>query len=171
MRRLIVLFIGSALFLLQGTCIAQHDHEHEHGHDDEGHEGHHEHVHHFEIGVANGLVYLKNEQEFVYGLHLHAVRAIGETHFALGVGYERLFDEHGHNTASGVISYLPIGGLVLTAAPGVAFTSAGETEFSTHFEVTYEFMLNKFHIGPMLEWALEPDDMHFTLGLHIGFGL
>ena len=153
-----VLVIGGVLVILQGTCIAQH-------------EGHHEHVHKWEIGIANGLVYFLNEQEFSYGLHTHIVRVLGESHFAIGTGYERIFDEHGHNTVIGVISYLPVEGLALTVAPGIAFSNTGLVEFSTHLEMTYEFEIKNYHVGPLVEWAIEPDEMHFTIGIHVGFGL
>ena len=152
------ILIVSVLIFLRGSSIAQH-------------EDHHEHVHKFEIGIANGLVYFLNEQEFSYGLHIHIVRVLGESHFAIGAGYERIFDEHGHNTVSGVISYLPVEGLALTVAPGIAFTNTGSLEFSTHLEMTYEFEIKNFHVGPLVEWAIEPDEMHFTIGLHVGFGL
>lgn len=153
-----ILLTTCALVIIQGTCVAQH-------------EDHHEQVHKFEIGIANGLVWFFNEQELSYGLHTHIVRVIGETHFALGLGYERIFDEHGHNTVSAVISYLPIEGLAVTAAPGIAFSNTGLVEFSTHLEMTYEFEIKNFHVGPLVEWAIEPDEMHFTIGIHVGFGL
>ena len=153
-----ILLIACALVTIQGRCFAQH-------------EDHHEQVHKWEIGIANGIVYFLNEQEWSYGLHTHIVRAIGETHFALGMGYERIFDEHGHNTLSGVISYMPLDGLAVTAAPGIAFSSTGLVEFATHLEMTYEFEIKNYHVGPLIEWAIEPDEMHFTLGLHVGFGL
>ena len=33
-----------------------------------------------------------------------------------------------------------------------------------------EFEFNNFHIGPVLEFAYDPEDYHISLGLHIGFG-
>ena len=154
------ILIVSALIIMQGISIAQSENESEHSHK-------------YEIGIANGLVYFLNEKEFSYGLHMHVVRVIGKSNFAMGVGYERIFDEHGHNTVSAVVSYLPVERLALIVAPGIAFTNSnsGLIEFSTHLEMTYEFEIKNFHVGPLVEWAIEPDEMHFTIGLHVGFGL
>ena len=150
----------TALIIMQGISIAQSENESEHNHK-------------YEIGIANGLVYFLNEKEFSYGLHIHVVRLIGKSNFAMGVGYERIFDEHGHNTVSAVVSYLPVERLALIVAPGIAFTNSNTRliEFSTHLEMTYEFEIRNFHVGPLIEWAIEPDEMHFTIGLHVGFGL
>ncbi len=145
---------------MQETLIAQSENQSNHNH-------------RYEIGIANGLVYFLNEKEFSYGLHTHVVRVIGKSNFAIGVGYERIFDQHGHNTVSAVISYLLVERLTLNVAPGIAFTNSnkGLIEFSIHLESTYEFEIKNFHIGPLVEWAIEPDETHFTIGLHVGFGL
>jgi len=67
--------------------------EHDHEHDDDG-----QHMHYlnsYEIGVSNGVVYNATEKEFAYVAHAHFIKLVGEKHqFGLGVGYERIFDEH-----------------------------------------------------------------------------
>ncbi|NQV52074.1 MAG: hypothetical protein HQ500_02775 [Flavobacteriales bacterium] len=157
------LLIG--LILLPFIACAQVD-EHEHEIHDE-----HEHNHHYHVGIAMGPVYVIGENEFAPGLHLHMVRLIdlSKGELGLGVGLEGIFDEHRHYAASFNISYLPIHNLTFTVAPGVQY---GENNyaFTTHFECSYEFIFDRIHIGPVIEYAWATTDAHFMAGVHIGFG-
>ena len=133
----------------------------------------HHHLHHKnEIGIANALVYLVSEKEFAYGFHVHYVRNIKETKFGIGLGYERIFDEHKHNTIGIVGSYRPINGFGINLSPGIKFKDNLDSsiDFALHIEASYEFEINDFHIGPVVEYAYSPDDYHISLGLHIGYG-
>ena len=151
----LLLFIGQAL-------IAQHDINAEHPH------SHHKN----EIGIANALVYFVKEKETAYGLHFHYVRNIMASKFGIGLGYERIFDEHKHNTIGIVGSYRPIDKLGINLSPGITFedNESSSLNFALHVEASYEFELNNFHIGPVFEFAYDPEDYHISLGLHIGFG-
>ncbi len=132
--------------------------------------GHH-HDHKNEIGMANSPVYFVNEKVFTYGLHLHYIRSVSETPFGLGLGYERIFDEHKHNTISIVGSYRPLEQLTLIASPGLTFESNESSgKFALHIESSYEFELGNFHLGPVAEIAYDPEDYHMSLGLHLGYG-
>ena len=132
---------------------------------------HHSHSQN-EIGIANAPVYFVKENVFSYGLHLHYIRNIKNTKFGLGAGFERIFDEHGHNTFGLVASYRPVEKLSLILSPGITVEDAhpDELKFALHFETAYEFIFNSIHIGPVLEFAYDPEDFHISLGLHIGFG-
>jgi hypothetical protein len=132
------------------------------------HEDHHHHGP--EIGLSNSLVYLINEKEFAYGLHVHFIHPISHTNFGVGLGYEKIFDEHGHDTFVLDFSYRPIHPLNLILSPGLAFEdNFSEMAFALHLETSYEFEIKRFHIGPALEFAVQPGDMHFSLGLHFGY--
>ncbi len=134
-------------------------------------ESHHEH-HKNEIGIANAPVYFIKEKEFAYGLHTHYIRNIKSSKFGVGLGYERIFDKHKHNTIGIVGSYRPTERLELNLSPGITFED-GESStmnFALHFETAYEFEINDFHIGPVFEIAYDPEDYHISLGLHIGYG-
>lgn len=141
---------------------AQHDdhidHQHEHPQN--------------EIGVANALVYFINEQEFAYGLHLHYVHTIKKSKFGVGLGYERIFDKHKHNTIGIVGSYRPVDRLDISVSPGIAFegTEYSDAIFSLHIETTYGFEVGDFHIGPLLEFAFDRADYHISIGIHVGYG-
>ncbi len=96
---------------------------------------------------------------------------IGESKFGLGLGYERIFDEHKHNTAGIVGTYRPINRLSFNVSPGLTFED-GEPggRFALHLESSYEYEIGNFHIGPAAEVAYDPEDYHFSLGLHVGYG-
>lgn len=151
------------LLLLSFTTVnAQHEHE--------NHEGEHHNHHKNEIGVANSPVYFVKEKELSYSLHLHYVYNISETKFGLGLGYERIFDEHKHSTIGIVGSYRPFEGLSFNLSPGITFEADSELNFALHVETAYEWELGNFHVGPVFEIAYDPEDYHISLGLHIGYG-
>ena len=138
-----------------------------------GQEVNHDHDHHkYELGVANSLVYFAGEDEYAYGFHLHLVRNISHSKFGYGIAYERIFDKHKHNTIGIVGSYIPFKSLHISIAPGVSFEDAepSELKFAFHTEASYDFDLWNFHVGPLLEFAFDPEDYHISLGLHIGYG-
>lgn len=148
--------------------------EDSHDHLEEGHS--HDHIEKpNELGIALAPVYFLNEEEVAFGLHIHYIHTIGESKFGIGAGYEKIFDEHGHNTIGVVFSYRPIDPLSFNFAPGVTFESSPgpmeeqETNFAFHLEASYEFEVGGLHIGPALEFAYDPEDIHLSLGLHVGF--
>ncbi len=136
----------------------------------------HEH-HKNEIGMAHAPVYYVKEDEVSYGLHLHYVRNIKNTKFGIGFGYEKIFDDHQHQTIGLVGGYRATENLNFNIAPGITFERSaheeeGHTEaaFALHLETSYEFEVQDFHIGPVLEIAYDPNDYHIALGVHIGYG-
>lgn len=131
---------------------------------------HHEH-HKNEIAIANSMVLFVQEKELAYGLHLHYIRNISHSKFGIGLAYERIFDEHGHNTIGFVGAFRPIEPLTLSISPGLAFEDKEkEVTAALHFETAYEFEIKNFHIGPSIEFAFDPKDIHISLGVHIGYG-
>lgn len=144
----------------------EHEHEHEHEHENEHHHGH-------EIGASFGPVYFVNEAELSVSTHLHYVYNFQHTKFGVGLGYERIFDEHKHNFVGAELNYRPIHRLSLNLSPGIAFEGGqnNEKDFALHFETVYEFEFGAFHIGPVAEFAWHPEDIHVSIGVHIGLGL
>ena len=132
---------------------------------------HHEH-HRHEVGIANSAVFFLNEKEFSYGLHAHYIHNFPETRLGIGVGYERIFDEHKHNSLGVVLSYRPVNKLSLSVTPGFAFegSGSGDLNFALHLETLYEFQIEDMHVGPLLEFASDSEDVHFSAGVHIGLG-
>ncbi len=134
---------------------------------------HHHHEHRKnEIGIANAPVLFVKEKVFSYGLHLHYIRHIKGSKFGIGAGYERIFDKHGHNTFGLVANYIPIDKLRLIVSPGITFEDENHNspEFALHLETSYEFEIKSFHLGPVFEFAYDPEDFHISLGLHLGIG-
>jgi len=131
----------------------------------------HSDTHKNEIGIANSPVYLLKENEFAYSLHAHYIRGLKETRFGIGVGYERIFDEHNHNTIGVILSYAPLEHLALSLSPGITFADIdANINLGIHLEALYEFEIGIFHIGPVAEFAYAVKDYHVSLGLHFGFG-
>jgi hypothetical protein len=158
------------MFILCGQYLSAQDEGHiEHDHD---HHDHHHHHHKNEIGFASAPVYFVNEKEFSYGIHIHYVRTIKDSKFGIGLGYERIFDEHKHNTIGIVGSYRPTENFGINISPGITFEDGEEssTNFAIHLEASYEFAINNIHLGPVLELAYDPEDYHISLGFHIGYG-
>jgi len=153
-------------FLVFNSFSQEHNHTHEHSHEVE-----HNHAH--EIGISAGPVYFLSAQEFSFATHFHYVYNFPETKFGLGVGYERIYDEHKHNFIGLEINYRPIHPITVSISPGITFEGEhrDESDFGLHFETVYEFELGAFHVGPMFELAYHPEDWHMSLGIHIGLGL
>ncbi len=124
-----------------------------------------------EIGIANSPVYLIKEKEFAYAFHVHYVRKISNSDFGIGIAYERIFDEHRHNTIGVLLNYRPVEKLNVNLSPGVTIKDENSKgDFAFHIETSYEFEIHNFHIGPALEFAVAHKDFHLSLGLHIGIG-
>lgn len=105
-------------------------------------------------------------------MYIHYIYHFKETKFGAGLGYERIFDEHSHQTFGVVGSYRPIERWTLNVSPG--FTIEGEENsdvlLAIHLETSYEFEFGNFHIGPVLEYAYDQEDYHISVGLHVGYG-
>jgi hypothetical protein len=86
------------ILFLVSTSILKAQEEHDHSHN---------HIHHHknEIGVAISPVYFFGENEISSSLHLHYSHQLNDSKFAVGLGYERIFDENKHQTIGIVGSY------------------------------------------------------------------
>jgi hypothetical protein len=134
---------------------------------------HEEHDHHrHEIGMASSAVYLVKEEVFGLSFHLHYTYSFPETRFGIGVGYEVIFTEHQHNNIGIAAIYRPVEGLNLNLTPGIAWESGSNhgPVFALHFETSYEFQLHHWHLGPTVSFGYDPEDYHFGLGVHVGYG-
>lgn len=172
--RHILLFFCSLMFIyfVKAQEVDSVDIPYEH-HDHPGHLHEHHHDHHkHEVGVGVSPVYFVNENELTYGIHLHYIYNIPSTKAGIGIGYERIFDDHKHNSLGLIVSYRPVENLNLSLSPGIAFESdeINSVVPGIHFETAYEFELEDFHLGPVLEFAADKNDFHISLGIHIGFG-
>jgi hypothetical protein len=124
-----------------------------------------------EIGISYSPVYLLKEKVFSSGLHIHYVHNIQKSKFGIGVGYERIFEKHKHNTFGLEATYIPIEQLNFSLSPGLAFEdNNSKVNFALHLETSYEFEIKEFHIGPAFEFAYHPEDFHISLGIHVGYG-
>ncbi len=150
-------FISSACGVLARETKQNGDHD--------GHE-------HFrnEIGASVEPVYFLKEKAAYFGIHVHYTYNIPKTKFGFGLGYERIFDPHQHNTVGIECSYKPLDHLTLNLSPGLKFEDNrfSNPGFALHLETSYEFELGGFHLGPALEIAHDAEDNHLSAGLHFG---
>lgn len=133
---------------------------------------HHPHMHtRSELGLANAMVNFVGEPELHYGVHLHYVRTIGASRFGYGAGLEWIPTGDGHFTTGPLVSYRVWHDLSLIVSPGVTAErgSMEDMEPSLHVEGSYGFELGRVHVGPAAEWAWDPEHMHISIGLHIGW--
>lgn len=146
--------------------LAAQEHVHNVEHDSE-----HHHVH--EIGVSVAPVYFTKAEEYSVATHFHYTYNFPHTKFGLGLGYERIFDEHKHNFVGLELSYRILHPLSLSFSPGLSFEDehSDEKEFAFHFETVYEIEFGSFHLGPVMELSYHPEDLHISFGVHIGLGL
>lgn len=125
-----------------------------------------------EIGISNSAYYFVNSQEFHYGIHLHYIYYFTDSKFGIGGGYERIFDEEGHNTFGVIGTYNPIKRLEISISPGLTFEDENPSIWmpAFHIELTYNFHMGKFHINPVFGYAITREDQHLSAGIHLGFG-
>jgi len=128
--------------------------------------------HHHEIGIGISPVYFVKEKVLSSGLHVHYQYNLPDTKFGVGAGFERIFDTHKHNTFSLIFSYRPVDQLSFSISPGLASENNefDKSHLAMHFETAYEFEIHNFHLGPVFEIAADKEDLHISLGLHLGFG-
>lgn len=156
------------------AALAEQEDSHGHGHEGGDEDESHTHDHRFELGLSPSLVFLPSEKELAAGLHAHAVVNLLPIHLGLGLGYERIFDEHAHNTVGAVIQYHLMDEWMVFLSPGVSFPddSPGDLKFAMHLETAYEFALTEWlHLGPSFAFAFDPDEVHLSIGLHLGIGI
>ena len=154
------------MLFLSGPALLAQDQKHDHDHND------HHHVHpKNEIGFGNYLSYLAGEQQVAYSLHIHFLRFFSESRLGAGIGYERIFAGHKHQSFTVVGAYRFASPLVVTLAPGVLLGNQDhpEARFVLHMEAVYEFEIGNFHLGPALEFATTFDEYHVGLGIHVAF--
>ena len=139
-------------------------------HDDHNHD--HEHPKN-EIGFSNNTVLNVTEKELAYSVHFHFVRTIGKSDkFGVGLGYERIFDDHKHNAASVIFMYRPFNELSFNLAPGISWleSESNSLKLSMHIEGLYEWQIGHLHVAPLVGIAFNPEDFHASLGLHLAIG-
>lgn len=132
----------------------------------------HDCAHHStEIALASTLVYFPSEKAFAPGIHAHYVYNLPGTRFGLGLGYEKIFDDHNHNTIGFIVNFRPVNRLSIMVSPGVTLATHDKAlHFSTHFETSYEFVYKKLHFGPVLGIGWDGEDFHIGAGIHFGLG-
>ncbi|MFC2151373.1 hypothetical protein ACFLSE_02505 [Bacteroidota bacterium] len=156
-------FLLLLAFLIVSQFLYSQEHEHEEEH-------HHPEL---EFGFSAGFVYNLTEKEAAPGIHVHVIKTVSKSDkIGLGLGYERIFDDHKHNAASFIILYRPIDHLFFNIAPGISWltTESNSAKLSMHIEGLYEWEFGSFHLGPFIGIAFNSEDFHASVGLHLAIG-
>lgn len=135
-------------------------------------EGDHDHHHrHHELAVGSGAVYFPEESSWGLGIHLHGLLGLTEW-MGIGPGYELIRGEHTHHTLSGLVHFHPVHPLDINIGPGLVFPDEelDAFRFKFHAEVALVFEMGEhLHLGPSFDAGIGKNDLHFSLGIHIGY--
>lgn len=140
-------------------------------------EHHHHHGHAYELSLSLGLAHLKDEGDNAIGSHIHMLRRLGSGNelerISIGFGIEYIHTEHIHLSFLGTLSYNPIAALIVDISPGMLISehnSKEEIQYITHLELTYEFDLDTFGLGPVVGMIFSDNEQHYMIGIHFGKG-
>lgn len=162
------IFLFHFLFLSAILVAAQHQHSH-------GHEHIHDEGHNYHLGLGVGATSFIGESHLNPALHVHFLRKINSgSNWSFGLGYEGIIDDNWHNGLNLLLNYRPVDFLSVNIGPGIVTEKEGdEREFlpALHAESVFEFYFSGFHLGPMLGFGMNKEHKHFSLGVHVGFGL
>lgn len=134
----------------------------------------HEHQHgEWEVALVGSGVFLFAEDDFAFGTHLHVLKSLENVKgLNVGIGFEAIFAEHLHFSTSLAAKYMFWDNFGILLAPGVQFVNhqdEWESSLNAHFELIYELELGKYHIGPAVGYSVSKEDMHASVGLHVGY--
>ncbi|MEZ4754542.1 MAG: hypothetical protein R3A13_09585 [Bdellovibrionota bacterium] len=161
----------------------------------EGENNHQHYEHHsngLEIGLSVEYVYLDegsedevhheeeheehDSTESVAGLHAHIIKSLGDEgiqkNLGLGIGGEILFTDDPHYGLMASLAIYPWSEWLLMLSPGVEIAKhegSYENKFVMHYEISYGFEFDNYHIGPAIGFAHTQDTKHYSAGIHIGF--
>jgi len=156
MKKAILFLIVS--LIIYSVQAEEHEHPKKHQHND--------------LGFANTLVYDLNEESLNYGIHLHFIKGLSDT-WSLGIGYESIFADEQHHTATLIVKYHFSDAFSINAGPGLTFPSKEHDEYnlSAHFEIVNIYELGPIHLGPIIGLGIGNNEKHISFGLHIGLEL
>ena len=142
--------------------------------------------------IAIGLGFLPGH-EFSLGFHAHYIKGIAlHNKLGVGLGFETIFDDHTHNMYNLMFVYRfgsKINGY-LSVAYGAGILRSSDhfhdehdehdehdldndvikSSFAQHLEFVYEINhRNKYCYGPVLDIGFEKDEVHYMIGLHVGY--
>ena len=163
MQKTVLLFYFILLLPPQANLLQAQNGKH--------HEAYDHHHRHHELAASAGVVYFPGEKSWGFGTHLHGILGVTDW-MGIGPGYELIVGEHIHHTVSGLFHFHPLHPLDINVGPGLVFPDE-ETDrfrFKLHLELAAVFEMGEhFHLGPSLDAGIGKDDLHLTLGIHIGY--
>jgi hypothetical protein len=124
-----------------------------------------------EIGAGFGLTTFSNVEGFSPSFHVHFSRSFSSGNpFSIIGGFELITGDHQHNSLGIGLSYNFFKEFSFDVSPGISFAPNEDTEAGLHLELSYGFVLGRFHLGPMVEYGIGVDHSHTSFGIHSGYG-
>lgn len=164
MRKFKCLLVFIIFLSLKLPVHAQHNKHHIH---DE------HHIYHFGFGI--GAAKFVSEDGISPAFHAHLLRKVNpELNWSVGLGYEGIVEEKLHSGINILLNYRPVDYLSFNIGPGIVLENDNEDIHLTpalHLESVFEFNMSGIHLGPMLGYGIDKEHQHFSVGIHIGFGM
>ena len=144
-------------------------------------------THDNEIAVGLGVL---PGHDFSLGFHAHYIKGIAlDNKLGLGLGFETILDNETHNAynlmcvyrfGSNINGYLSIayGAGILRSSEHAhevdhshdEYDDEVSSSFAQHLELVYEINhRQRMCYGPVLDIGFEKDEVHYMIGLHVGY--
>ena len=124
-----------------------------------------------EIGISAGTIYSPNHEEWGKAAHIHYFRTISRSgSWSLGGSVEQAWIDGSHWAFAAGVKY-QLDHFSLGVLPGVMLLNHDNAEkktlFSIHSEIVYDLIhLQKFHLGPAIDFAWAKNHTHLMFGIH-----
>lgn len=141
-----------------------------------------------EIGISPGATYSPSHETWGFGIHAHYFRTLSEhSRWAIGGSIEQVSSHGSHWSLSVGPKYQILDRLSVAVMPGITFFkhdegdhdhdahTAGDSHdarrrFSLHTELVYDLIhLDRFHLGPTVDYSWSKNDSHFMIGVHCAY--
>lgn len=141
-----------------------------------------------EIGISPGATYSPSHETWGFGIHAHYFRTLSEhSRWAIGGSVEQVSSHGSHWSLSVGPKYQLLDRLSVAVMPGITFFKHDEDghdhdahaaddshdarrRFSLHTELVYDLIhLDRFHLGPTVDYSWSKNDSHFMIGVHCAY--
>ena len=141
-----------------------------------------------EIGISPGATYSPSHKTWGFGIHAHYFRTLSEhSRWAIGGSVEQVSSHGSHWSLSVGPKYQILDRLSVAVMPGITFFKHSEDDhdhdthaaddphdarrrFSLHTELVYDLIhLDRFHMGPTIDYSWSKNDSHFMIGIHCAY--
>lgn len=117
----------------------------------------------------------KAEKSFAPALHLSLIKSLETYKFLrVGISFEKIFLEHKHFSTNIVLNFNFFDNLYFSIEPGLLCIEENcidKQRYIAHYELSYNFIIDKYNFGPLFQFSRSSLDMHIMLGVHFAIEL